>query len=142
MRPVSPRSTCAWALIASLAAVACSTKEGPPAVTQGTTTGEGVDIGFRFESAPRTSGENVFEVTVTKDGAPVTGAAVTAVFSMPAMPSMNMPEMRSTAALAPAGNGRYRGAGQLSMAGTWNVRVTVVHDSRELGTRTLSVVAK
>jgi hypothetical protein len=129
-------------LIASLAAVACSTSEGPPAATQGTTTGEGVDIGFRFESAPRASGDNLFEVTVTKDGAPVTGASVTATFSMPAMPSMNMPEMRSTATLAPAGNGRYRGAGQLSMAGTWNVRVTVMHDSQELGTKSLGIIAK
>ncbi len=129
-------------LIASLAAVTCSTTEGPPAVTQGTTTGEGVDIGFRFESAPPSSGDNLFEVTVTKDGAPVTDASVTAVFSMPAMPSMNMPEMRNTATLAPAGNGRYRGSGQLSMAGTWNVRVTVMRESQELGTKSLSIVAK
>lgn len=114
----------------------------PPAVPQGTTTGEGVDIGFRFESAPPTSGDNLFEVTVRKDGAPVPDAAVTAVFSMPAMPSMNMPEMRSTATLAPAGDGRYRGAARLSMAGTWNIRVSVVHDSQELGTRSLSIVAK
>jgi hypothetical protein len=129
-------------LVASLAAVTCSTSEVPPAVTQGTTTGEGVNIGFRFESAPPTSGDNLLEVTVAKDGAPVADAAVTVVFSMPAMPSMNMPEMRSTATLAPAGNGRYRGASQLSMAGTWNVRVTVVHDSQELGTKSLSIVAR
>jgi hypothetical protein len=84
----------------------------------------------------------MFVVTVTKDGAPVSDAAVTAVFSMPPMPSMNMPEMRSTATLAPHGDGRYRGTGQLSMAGTWNVRVTVTRDSKELGTKSLSIVAK
>ena len=121
---------------------ACSTSEVPPAVTQGTTTGEGMDIGFRSESAPPTAGDNLFEVTVTKDGAPVSDATVTAVFSMPAMPSMNMPEMRSTATLAPDGEGRYRGTGRLSMAGTWNVRVTVTRDSKELGTKSLSIVAK
>ena len=142
MSRVSRRSQCAWILIAGLAAITCSTSEVPPAVTQGTTTGEGMDIRFRFESAPPTSGDNLFEVTVRKDGAPVADAAVTAVFSMPAMPSMNMPEMRSTATLTPAGNGRYRGAGRLSMAGTWNVRVTVVRDSQVLGTRSLSIVAK
>jgi len=101
-----------------------------------------MEIGFRSESAPLSSGENTFVVTVTKDGTPVTDAAVTAVFSMPAMPSMNMPEMRSTATLTPDGDGRYRGPGHLSMAGTWNVRVTVTRDSKELGTKNLSIVAK
>ena len=84
----------------------------------------------------------MFVVTVVKDGAPVSDAAVTAVFSMPAMPSMNMPEMRSTATLRPDGDGRYRGTGQLSMTGTWNVRVIVTRDSKELGSKSLSIVAK
>ena len=61
---------------------------------------------------------------------------------MPAMPSMNMPEMRSTATLAPAGDGRYRGTGHLSMAGTWNVMVTVTRAGEELGTNRLSIVVR
>ena len=100
-----------------------------------------MEISFRSD-APPTSGTNTFEVTVKKDGAPVNDATVTTVFTMPAMPSMNMPEMHSNASLAPAGEGRYRGTGELSMSGTWNVRVTVTRDGQELGRSTLSLVAK
>lgn len=109
---------------------------------QGTTTGAGMEIEFRSESDPPKSGDNGFEVMVKKDGAAVSDAKVTAVFSMPAMPSMNMPAMRSDADLAHEGEGRYRGTGQLSMAGTWNVLVTVSRGGEELGTKTLSIVAK
>jgi nitrogen fixation protein FixH len=142
MSRVSRQAARAGLLIASLAAVACSTSEAPPSERQGTTTGAGMAIEFRSESVPPTAGENVFVVTVTKDSAPVSDATVTAVFSMPAMPSMNMPEMRTTVTLAPDGEGRYRGTGQLSMGGTWNVHVTATRDSKELGSKSLSIVAK
>ncbi len=100
-------------------------------------------IEFRSEPGPPASGDNTFEVTVTQpDGSPVTDATVEAVFSMPAMPSMNMPAMRSTAALPHQGSGRYRGDGQLSMSGTWNVIVTVSRGAEELGRRNLSLIAK
>ena len=101
-----------------------------------------MEIGVAIEPNPPIAGDNTIAVTVTKDGAPVTNATVTTVFSMPAMPSMNMPEMRSSADLQPAGDGRYRGIGQLSMAGTWNVRITVTEDGRELGTKNVSIVAR
>jgi nitrogen fixation protein FixH len=105
--------------------------------------GQGVAIEFRSEPDPPASGENTFEVVVTQpDGSPVTDATVEVVFSMPAMPAMNMPAMRTTVALPPQGSGRYRGAGQLSMGGTWNVTVTVSRGAEELGRRNLSVIAK
>lgn len=105
--------------------------------------GENVAIEFRSDPDPPTWGDNTFEVTVTQpDGSPVTDATVETVFSMPAMPSMNMPAMRSTAALAHQGSGRYRGTGELSMGGTWNVMVTVSRGAEELGRRNLSVIAK
>jgi hypothetical protein len=135
------RVVCTWLLGATLASTACTKSEAPPA-TAGTTTGEGMAIEFRNQSDPPTSGDNTFDVTVMKDGAAVTDATVTAAFSMPAMPSMNMPEMRSTATLAPQGEGRYRGTGQLSMAGTWNVVVRVTRGTEELGSHRLSIVAK
>lgn len=135
------RIACAWALIAGLAAVTCSPRDAPPPVMQRTTSG-GIDIGFRTETDPPTSGDNAFEVIVAQGGAPVSDATVVAVFSMPAMPSMNMPEMRTTVMLTPHGDGRYRGTGRLSMAGTWNVRLTVTRDSEELGTQNLSIVAR
>ena len=105
--------------------------------------GHNVAIDFRSDPDPPTWGDNTFEVVVTQpDGSPVTDATVEAMFSMPAMPAMNMPAMRSTAALPHQGSGRYRGTGQLSMGGTWNVLVRVSRGAEELGRRNLSVIAK
>lgn len=58
------------------------------------------------------------------------------------MPSMNMPAMRSNADLTHATGGRYRGTGQLSMGGTWNVTVTVSRGREELGTKSFSLIAR
>ena len=92
---------------------------------------------------PPRSGDNTIEMTIRlADGSPLTDGAVTAVFSMPPMPSMNMPAMRSEAPLAHVGDGRYRGVGQLSMGGTWNVLVTVTRAGERVATRKLSIVAK
>jgi len=142
MHRVCRLMVCAWLLCALVVSTACTKSEAPAPATAGTTTGEGIAIEFRSDSDPPTFGDNTFEVTVRQGGAPVTDATVTAAFSMPAMPSMNMPEMRSAATLAPQGEGRYRGAGQLSMAGTWNVVVRVSRGAEELGSHRLSIVAK
>jgi hypothetical protein len=61
---------------------------------------------------------------------------------MPAMPSMNMPAMRSAVPLTHNAEGRYRGTGQLAMAGTWNVTVTASRGGQEIGRTNLSIVAK
>ena len=103
----------------------------------------GVAIDFTSTPDPLEAGDNTIAVTLTQpDGSPVTDASVTAVFSMPAMPAMNMPAMRSEATLQHAGNGRYQGTGQLSMGGTWNVTITASRGSGQLGTRRLIIVAK
>jgi nitrogen fixation protein FixH len=120
-------------------AAGCSRGDAPPTI-QGTTTGAGMAVDFRTDEVPA-SGINLLEVKVTKDGAPVDGAKVTVRFSMPAMPSMNMPEMHSDATLESVGEGRYRGTGELSMDGTWNVLITVTRDGQELATSSLSIVA-
>ncbi|MBI4487082.1 MAG: FixH family protein, partial [Acidobacteria bacterium] len=72
----------------------------------------------------------------------VTDAHVTAVFSMPPMPAMNMPAMRSDASLTHVGTGTYRGTGQLSMGGTWNVEVSIARGSGPPDTARFSIVAK
>ena len=106
-------------------------------------TGQGLAIAFRSEPDPPEAGDNTFEVTVKQpDGSPVTDASVMAVFSMPAMPSMNMPAMRSTATLSHEASGRYRGTGQLLMGGTWNVTVVVARGLEQLGSKKFSVIAK
>ncbi len=104
---------------------------------------DGLAITFASTPDPPHAGANTFDVTVTQaDGAPLADATVTTVFSMPAMPSMNMPAMRSEATLQHDADGRYRGTGQLSMGGTWNVAVKVVRGSEELASRQLSIVVK
>lgn len=115
----------------------------PIAASQAGSAGQTVAMEFRSEPDPPASGENTFEVVVTEpDGSPVTDATVEVVFSMPAMPSMNMPAMRSNAALTHEGSGRYRGSGQLSMEGTWNVIVTASRGAEEIGRMTFSVIAR
>ena len=115
----------------------------PTAASHAGSAGQTVAMEFRSEPDPPASGENTFEVVVTQpDGSPVTDATVEVVFSMPAMPSMNMPAMRSTAALTHENSGRYRGSGQLSMGGTWNVIVIASRGAEEIGRMNFSVIAR
>jgi len=102
---------------------------------------DALQIAFRTLDPPR-SGANTVEVTVKQDGKPLTDATVTAEFRMPAMPSMNMPEMHTTVPLTHQGEGRYRGAGELVMSGTWNVTVAVSRAGQSVGTQRETVIAK
>jgi hypothetical protein len=95
------------------------------------------------EPTPLKTGDNSLMVTVKQpDGTPLTDGTVTAVFSMPAMPAMNMPAMRADAPLTHQGAGVYRGTGQLSMSGTWNLGISVARNGQQLGSAQFSVVAK
>jgi hypothetical protein len=106
-------------------------------------TAEGVDIAFRSEPAPPQMGQNTFEVTVRDErGEPVTDAEVEVEFYMPAMPQMNMPEMRDRATLQHESGGTYRGTGQVVMGGDWAVTVTATRGGEEIGRRTLHVTAQ
>ncbi|HET8696130.1 MAG TPA: FixH family protein [Gammaproteobacteria bacterium] len=101
----------------------------------------GLSIAFKSLAQPA-KGDNKVEALITQDGKPVTDASVQATFRMPAMPSMNMPEMHTTTPLAHQDGGRYLGTGQLSMAGTWNVTVTVARGGSELGSARFTLQAK
>jgi YtkA-like protein len=130
-------------IVATLACTGNSDSSAPATGAQTFTSAEGLNIRYQSRPDPPESGSNAIEVSVTdRNGAPVTDATVTAVFSMPAMPAMNMPAMRSDAPMTHAGNGTYRGTGQLSMSGTWNVNVTVSRGGETLGTSRFSIVAK
>jgi hypothetical protein len=104
---------------------------------------ERLDITFRPQPDPPRSGENLFEVTVRDAaGQPVADADVSVTLFMAAMPSMNMPAMRNDAVLLHAGDGVYRGSGQVIVAGRWDVTVTVTRGGMRLGSRQLSFVAR
>jgi len=120
--------------------------EAPPAQTPaagGSAPTERLDITFRAQPDPPRTGDNTLEVSV-KDasGRPIAGADVTVTFFMAAMPTMNMPAMRNEAKLPHVGGGIYRGAGQVMMAGRWDVTVTVSRGGVRLGSRQLSLAAR
>src|SRR5439155_22586024 len=102
-----------------------------------------IEIAFRTVPDPPKTGDNQFEVVV-KDasGKPIDDAEVTVQLFMPAMPTMNMPAMHGEAKLSPAGNGAYRGTGQVMMAGHWDAAVIVSRGGQRLGTKQLPLVAK
>jgi RND family efflux transporter MFP subunit len=100
-------------------------------------------ITFRSQAEPARTGENVFEVTVNDStGQAVADADVSVTLFMPAMPTMNMPAMRNETRLPSVGGGRYRGPGQVMMAGRWEATVTVSKGGHRLGTGQFAVVAK
>ena len=87
--------------------------------------------------------EGRFEVVVRDSGGqPVNDADVSVTFFMAAMPAMNMPAMKSSAKLPPAGGGIYRGSGQIIVAGRWDVTVEVSRAGQRLGSRQFAVVAR
>ena len=131
----------AMAIAAVVVAVGCGSGQPEPD-SSSTAPASGLDITLRTTPDPVRMGDNTLEVTVREDGQPVTDASVSAEFYMAAMPSMNMPEMRSKADLSHAGNGMYRGQGQVSMAGNWDVTITVMRGGQQIGSRKIAVTAK
>ena len=102
-----------------------------------------VQLTFRSTPDPPRNGDNTFEVTVADAaGTPITDAEVSVRLYMAPMPSMNMPAMRSDVRLLHEGAGRYRGQGNVSMAGRWDVTVTATRGGERLGTQQLAIVAK
>jgi RND family efflux transporter MFP subunit len=89
-------------------------------------------IDFHADADPMKAGaDNTFHVNLTDaSGKPIADAQVTVTLIMPAMPAMNMPEMRSSFSLPwmPA-HQMYMGKGQPPMAGTWNVLVEARRNS-------------
>jgi len=125
-----------------LVGTACSDDRGTSSTAPAATANaQGIDIAFRTLASP-TSGDNKVEAVLKQAGKPVTDADVSVTFRMPAMPSMNMPEMHSTTSLAHEGAGRYVGTGQLEMAGSWNVTVTVSRNGAQVGSQRFSLIAK
>lgn len=103
---------------------------------------QAVEVTLKTDPDPVVMGENTLEATVLQNGKPVTDATVSTEFFMAAMPSMGMPEMRTKTDLTHQGNGIYRGKGQVTMAGDWDVTVTVMRDGEEIGRSKTTLTAK
>lgn len=132
----------------ALGAASCSRDEAPKqeaASEVGPASGptQPLDITFRTEPDPPTSGDTTLEANVKgADGQAVTDAEVSAEFYMAPMPEVKMPEMRNTIAMEHVGGGQYRGKGSIMMAGKWDVTITVKRDGQEAGKRTVAITAQ
>lgn len=104
--------------------------------------GQAFTVRFATDPNPPRSGENKFVTTVLENGAAIRDATVTLKFYMPAMPSMNMPEMHTDVRPSLQPDGTYRGTVNLVMAGTWNVTVMVSRNGQEQSAAEYTVIAK
>jgi hypothetical protein len=102
---------------------------GAPATTATTnaaTATSAAKIDFHAEPDPLKAGEeNLLRVGLTDaQGKAIADASVNVKLIMPAMPAMDMPEMKGSFDLAwDAGRQVYIGKGQAPMTGTWTVFV-------------------
>ena len=71
----------------------------------------------------------------------MTGADVSVLLFMPAMPAMKMAEMRNEVKLTHAGAGKYTGTGQVMMKGIWTVTVSVKENGAEVSQKKLTLTA-
>ena len=131
-------------VVTLLLAVGCGKQESTTETAGAPAVSSSAPVEITFKSDPETPkmGDNSFEVMVMQDGKPVNDAQVSVEFFMAAMPAMKMPEMRTKTDLAPAGNGTYKGNGQVTMAGSWDVTVMAMKNGQEIGSRKLTVTAK
>lgn len=129
----------AAAVAALVFSVACSgSSSRSSSSTQVASVLQPYEIVLNSDSHPK-MGPSTVDVSVRQpDGTPVTDADVTAEFVMPVMPTMG----KSTAKLVSEGNGRYEGAGTLSMAGSWQVTVVAKRGNAILATKTFNLVAQ
>jgi len=93
--------------------------------------------------SPAQKGSNTVRVKLTDPaGKPISGADVTVTFFMAAMPTMNMPEMKTVIKEADRGVGAYEGTVNLGSGGLWQVTVTAKQNGQTVATRKLTVKAE
>lgn len=104
---------------------------------------QAANIDFTTEPSPPRKGGNTFRVRLTdaSGGQPISGAQVTVLFYMPAMPAMGMAAMKITTTLTHKGNGLYEGSGELGSGGTWQVTITAQKNGQTLANKQMNVSA-
>jgi len=85
---------------------------------------------------PKGAAEASFRVTlVDSEGKAIPDATVKVTLVMPAMPAMNMAEMRNSFDLPwMSAHGMYMGQGNVPMTGTWNVTVEATRQGAVIAT--------
>lgn len=107
-----------------------------PTPASGSSAATTAKIDLQTDTTLKAGADNAFTVTVIgSDGKPITDAHVTVMLAMPAMPSMGMPEMKSTFELTwSASKQMYVGKGQPGMSGSWSVTVEASKDGAVVAT--------
>jgi nitrogen fixation protein FixH len=105
-------------------------------------TSDKVGVTLTTDPSPAQKGTNTVRVKLTDAaGQPITRAAVTVTFSMPAMPSMNMAAMNTITKTTDEGAGMYEGKADLGSGGTWQVTITARQNGQIIVTKKLTVKA-
>ncbi|MHB8640578.1 MAG: FixH family protein, partial [Candidatus Acidiferrales bacterium] len=100
------------------------------------------NVELTTEPSPPHKGNNTIRVKLTDaSGSPISGAEVTAIFSMAAMPAMGMAGMRVPVTLNEKGAGVYEGSGQLGSSGTWQVTILAKKNGQVVASKQLSINA-
>ena len=100
-------------------------------------------ITMTTDPSPAQKGTNTVRVKLADPtGQPITGAAVTVTFFMPAMPSMNMAAMNTITKTADKGVGMYEGKADLGSGGMWQVTITAQKKGQTIATKKLAITAK
>jgi RND family efflux transporter MFP subunit len=103
------------------------------------------EVQFRFSPDPASpkggSKTTVHVAVLDASGKPISDAAVKVALVMPAMPAMNMPEMRSPADLNWDGT-QYTGTVKVPSSGAWNVEIEARRNGQVLGTYRSRLVAQ
>jgi Cu(I)/Ag(I) efflux system membrane fusion protein/cobalt-zinc-cadmium efflux system membrane fusion protein len=119
--------------------------EPPATATDGTPDSNNVPQGkieLSSDPEPPHKGTNRLRLELAgSNGAPLSGAQVTATFFMAAMPAMGMASMRVPVTLADQGNGRYEATVQLEHGGTWQVTLVAMQDTHVVARRQISLNA-
>lgn len=133
----------AVAVAAAVTGMTCSRTEPPQASKQSQPASDAanarLEISLDTGGAMKMNGAPL-DVTVRKDGKPVTDVDVSVELRMP--PSGAMGEMRTGTELKPAGEGHYRGQVDMMMAGQWNAIVRVKRAGQVVATHTQPVTAQ
>jgi len=121
-----------------------ASSSAPTATSASSTATAVAKINLQADTPLKAGADNAFNVTVTGyDGKPIPDAHVTVTLVMPAMPSMGMPEMRSTFELAwSASKQMYVGKGQPGMSGSWSVTVDASRNNAAIATFRTHLSAK
>ena len=94
------------------------------------------------DPSPAQKGSNTIRVKLTDPaGKPISGAQVTVTFFMAAMPTMNMPEMKTVIKGVDKDRGMYEGKGELGSGGIWEVTITAQRNGQTIATKKLTVKA-